>query len=652
MSPHKIPRKPREGAVYSVANDLVMTHPTGCCATDCCSYKAPNPNFVIFILLVIHAVIFWILSGTTDATWETAGMGTVYSLRPPSWDAFQGIATLDDKSWEFNQLTPDGPMYKWGEEFNDTSSAAHDCSRLATRAFNFADFEDSVDGSAGVDSLALLTYLVISIVTFIVITLVDRTKMPICGGSIVWFGVSAAVAAWLPPITTLSIAFTHNYISLSGYILLCATSLVLGHLIWALRRQSPDVLAATLMVGTFTITVGISFSRSSPWFVAFGLISTPLVLWFFYMVESKSCVPCMSQLHKAARGRAAGNPNLVSVEDNVASILTRPRLHNFVIVVIVWLALIGAHLSLAFNTLAIDEYTSVQELPTEAIFLPRLHVVPNHCCPVKGVPDLDTPEFVIGCSLQEWGLAYSGSEMTELLDKPHLSAYREHSPSTVLGILGTMYAVFAISSITTFVVLERVVQIRSHSNSIRWVSQCITGLMQVMLLAVFGSIPMHNDMIALQLFTFATIVFMYFVESGLDLTTNSEYSPVYSSTQKELENGTEVKPENAKLSPLDGYITPMIIGWVGRIGFWTALLHGYALRLSDTDEEYPTNLMVAFVVTLIGSVSLIAIQMTHVCLAKRRKDAKQIVRAMDFSYVVCCVLIMSIFGWSIFAGVA
>lgn len=595
--------------------------------------KTRNWSLVIIILLVVHAIIFWILSATTDTTWKTAGMGTVYTLRPPSWDAFQGIATLDNQRWQYNQLDPQSSMYKWGEEFDAASSAAHDCSRLSTRAFNFADFEDSVDGSAGVDSLALVVYLIVSVVTFLVITLADPTKMPTCDGSIPWFGVSAAVATWLPPITTLSITFTHNYISLSGYILLCATSLVLGHFIWAMRRPRPGMLTTVLMVATLTNIFGISLSRSSPWFLVGGAISTPIVLWIFYSIEMKSCVPCMNS--KTQTGR--------STRGYSTTLWGRPLAHNFVVVVIVWGLLICAHLSLAFNTLIIDEYMSGQDLPTEAIFLPRLHVVPNHCCPVAGVPDMNTPEFVIGCSLQEWGLAYTGSQMKELLGKPHLDPSRTDSPSTILAILGTIFAVSAIGSLATYFKLASVMNNNSYSNPIRWTALCVTGVMHVMLLAIFGSIATHKDVVALQLFTFATIAFMFFSESGLDMTLNREYK-------------AEHKPGDDQFSPLEGYFTPMVIGWVGRIGLWTALLHGYTLRLSSTDEEYPTYLRVAFVVSVVGSLSLVAIQLTHVCLAKKiytvtkGTPPKQITRDLDLSYSVRAVLFMAIIAWSIFSG--
>jgi hypothetical protein len=315
----------------------------------------------------------------------------------------------------------------------------------------------------------------------------------------------------------------------------------------------------------------------------------------------------------------------------------------------------SAHLSLAFTTLELDEYTK-QVSPSEAIFLPRLKVVPEKCCPVANVPDLNTPEFVIGCSLQNWGLASTGLEMQELLLKPHLSAYREHYPSAILALLGFMYAVSAIGSLATYFMLDRVLKIRSFSNAIRWTAHSLTSTMIIMILAVLGSMPMHNDMMALMLFGFATTVFMYFTESGLDLTANSEYSAVHASVPKELENGALVSPENAKLSPLDGYLSPMLIGWVCRIGLWSALLHGYVLRISttntDTDYDYPAHLMVAFISVVVGSATVLAIQLSHVCVAKQRKEAKQIMQAIDFTYTLRALIFEAIFGWAIYAGLA
>jgi hypothetical protein len=236
-----------------------------------------------------------------------------------------------------------------------------------------------------------------------------------------------------------------------------------------------------------------------------------------------------------------------------------------------------------------------------AIFtVERLYIPPQCCVGRAGLTEpSERDNFVISCSLREWGKAVNGT--TYLNERPTMVVGDVYSAQTLVLVGAVFFLLTAMGHFYTGCRMRKS-EYPYGLTPARWAEYYVTASMMMFVLAVLGPVVTGLGVQVAVLMTAATMTCGYLVEHDIanpEEGVRLKASAGYASVETMRHASPSASPETGGITDTTTKWEATVIGWVLFLSLWIVLGFGFDSAFRDIQVGAPERSVPEFVVAII-----------------------------------------------------
>jgi hypothetical protein len=654
-----------------------------CCGTTC-KVDLRTAHWVIGSVHLLQALLVLVISKTFLFGNPNLNSDSIGATFQPAPNVLGALASLHADS---GLLTGDSSgMLEWTLPLEFDFSVSSNFTAL-TDDFAGCDSPDILSRSVvfltpssdAYNYFCVITYPFLAISSFFVVTALGASRRSNEGS--IANSCRSGVASWLLLLialfTALAVPLTlfvdmfsapaeglgkTPLISTHGFVLLCATSLVLGHVLWSFRSHTYTTLQSLYVIvwcGGCGVTAAAPFwvKAEGPWEIfLFVLIGVHFLMAFLTWYAHSRVGYSSSSLASSTEGK------YISRDSNYNT--TRMFFSGLLVACLLGLHVVYGYEVLQAGLRSPDLWRFTPNETASSIYATERLSIPKVCCQRYGVGSDATPQpgLLIGCVMAAWDKASDFAQLKGVSSQPALSVGEQYSATGLIQLCSVFFFMTAFSHFFSGL----------HTNEStpglsppRWTEYTVTASLMTFAIVVMGPLLNSDDVAAAVLLTAATMCCGFLTEFAL------AFWLWYGNPNRHLSSGSDsrlIKQTQKSGRPEYASWTEVtVFGWVLFVILWSVIIAGFNQALTDVEIGDATRAVPGFVSAIVITMALLfsvfgVIQLVHIIrftvgsdkdvshsdMAKKAGLAKAV--GIELAYLLASALTKTTLVWLVIGG--